>query len=196
LLFFAVKDGCVKDKSSKKSKKTKEKAGRKKGSKNKNLKDIELSPYLLFVQQALISVLNLIGRQISLIYFVYDGAFGNNGAVQMILRAGLHVISKLQKNSALFFPYAGEQKGVGAPKKYGEQLDYYNIPNTYLKENSINKNIETKIFQMNLIHKKFADMLNVVITIKRNIETNKSARMILFSTDLDLDYKKLIPHHS
>jgi hypothetical protein len=192
----AVKDGCVKDKTSKNTKQEKGKAGRKKGSKNKNLKDIELSPYLLFVQKTIMTLLVLIGKKIKITYFVFDGAFGNNGAVQMVLRTGLQIISKLQKNSALFFPNLDNQKRVGAPKKYGKQLDYNNIPNTYLKETSTLKDIETKIYQMNLRHKRFADMLNVVITIKRNIKTDKKAMIILYSTDLKLDYKNLIDYYS
>ena len=142
------------------------------------------------------TLLVLIGKKIKITYFVFDGAFGNNGAVQMVLRTRLQIISKLQKNSALFFPNLDNKKRVGAPKKYGKQLDYNDIPKTYLKETSTLKNIETKIYQMNLRHKRFADMLNVVITIKRNIKTDKKAMIILYSTDLKLDYKHTFLHIS
>jgi hypothetical protein len=110
------KEGCVKDKSSKKSKsKSKNKGnkrGRKKGSKNKNRKDVELSPYLKFVQESIIKVLSIINKFVPIAYFLLDGAFGNNDAVQMILQTGLHLISKLRRDSALYFEYEGDNKNI------------------------------------------------------------------------------------
>ena len=38
-----------------------------------------------------------------------------------------------------------------------------------------------------MLHKKFADTLNVVIILKENQQTGKIARIILFSTDLNLE---------
>ena len=50
----------------------------------------------------------------------------------MVQQTGLHLISKLQKNSALYYPYDGEQKPLGARKKYGDKIDYENIDKKYL----------------------------------------------------------------
>ena len=95
------KEGCVKDKSSKKNKvkKKKGKIGRPKGSGNKDKKDIKLPPYLEFVQKYIKEALERIDKEVSIVYFVYDGAFGNNNAVQMVKRCGLDIICKLQKSS-------------------------------------------------------------------------------------------------
>ncbi|MDQ7084819.1 MAG: hypothetical protein Q9M36_07730 [Sulfurovum sp.] len=69
----------------KKSKKKKDaKVGRPKGSGNQDKKDIELSPYLKFVKESVNKALKRIDKHIDIVYFVFDGAFGNNPAVQMV----------------------------------------------------------------------------------------------------------------
>jgi len=195
-------DGCPKKKfsSNKKSKKIGKKSktrGRKKGSKNKNKADVELSAYLLFVQTAILRVLSLINNKLKIVYFVFDGEFGYNSAVEMVKQTGLQFISKLRRDSALFFPYKGEYSGKGAPKKYDGQLDYDDISDKdYLKETTEDGDIETKFYQMNMLHKNFANMLNIVIIKKRNIKTDKESRVVLFSTDLDLSYDKVVKYYS
>lgn len=194
------KEGCVKDKSSKKSEKKKKKGkrGRPKGSGNKDKKEVELSPYLRFVQESIEEALKRIDKHIDIVYFVFDGAFGNNYAMQMVKQCGLDIISKLQKNSALCFPYEGEYSGRGTPKKYGENIDYDNIPKAYLQSDIVDedKHIQTKIYQMEMLHRKFADRLNVVIIQKINLTTGNIAHVNLFSSDLTLSYEKIIDYYS
>lgn len=194
--------GCSKDKSSsnKKSKGDKKKSktrGRPKGSKNKNKADVKLSTYLVFVQSAILRVLSLINNELKILYFVFDGEFGHNSAVEMVKQTGLQFISKLRRDSALFFPYNGQYSGKGAPKKYGTQLNYDDISDKdYLKKRTQDGDIETKIYQMNMLHKTFANMLNIVIIKKRDIKTNREARVVLFSTDLSLSYDKVVKYYS
>jgi len=92
------------------------KPGRRKGSKNRNRRDVELSPYLQFVQHHLKQLLELVGPQIQLNHFVFDGAFGNNNAVQLVRQLGLQLFSKLRHDSALYFRYKGPYSGLG-PRK-------------------------------------------------------------------------------
>ncbi len=115
------------------------KAGRRQGSKNRHRGDVESSPYLQFVQQHLKQLLDLIGSYMKLDYFVFDGAFGNNKALQMVRQLGLHLISKLRHDSALSLPYQGRYCGRGPRKKYGDKLKYQHIPATYLKTSSTDK---------------------------------------------------------
>jgi len=194
------KEGCIKDKSSKKSKEKKKKGkrGRPKGSGNKDKKSIELPPYLKFVQKSIKETLEQIKEDINIAYFVFDGAFGNNNAVQMVKQCGLDIISKLQKNSALCFPNKEKYSGKGAPKKYGEDIDYANLPEEYLKSDVIDKDkhIQTKIYQMEMLHRKFADILNIVIIQKIDSITGKMTHVNLFSTDLSLEYDKIIDYYS
>jgi len=169
--------------------------GRRKGSKNRNRRDVALSPYLMFVQEHLKKLLALVGDHIKLDYFVFDGAFGNNDAVQMVRQLELHLISKLRHDSALYLPYKGPYSGRGPRKKYGKKLNYQGIPEPYLKASSTEKDVETKIYQMSLWHKKFADLLNVVVIVKTNLETQKVAHVVLFSSDLELGYEQVIEYY-
>jgi len=70
--------------------------GRPKGSKNNNKADVELPPYLCFIQSMLKKVQSLIGTTIPIKYAVLDGAFGNNNAMQMISQCNMQIISKLK----------------------------------------------------------------------------------------------------
>jgi putative transposase len=173
------------------------KPGRRPGSRNGNRRDVKLRPYLQFVQSHLKELLELIGPQIQLNRFVFDGAFGNNDAVQMVRQLGLHLISKLRHDSALYFRYQGPYSGRGPRKKYGEKVNYQAIPDDYLQASSSDKNhhIETKIYQMKVWHKKFADLLNVVVIVKTNLKTHKVAHVVLFSSDLDLSYDLVIDYY-
>jgi hypothetical protein len=169
--------------------------GRPKGSKNQNRRDVALSPYLLFVQDTVKRLLVLVGDRIQSMYFVFDGAFGQNDALQMVRQTGLHLISKLRHDSALYLPYDGPYSGRGKPKKYGDKLNYSAIPDEYLKESWIDKEIETKIYQMKMWHKKFSDLLNIVVLVKINLKTHKVAHVVLFSSDLDLSYDLVIDYY-
>ena len=178
-----------------KPKKKQEGPGRPRGRQNKNKEEVELSPYLLFIQEMLTSLLLLIGIDVR--YIVFDGAFGTNYALQMVRRCGsnLYLISKLQYNSALYFPYQGPYSGRGPRKKYGDKIDYSHIPAKYLKETSLEDGIQTNIYQMNMLHKLFPQLLNVVIMVKINLQTGARAHVILFSSDLSLAYDKLIDYY-
>jgi len=173
----------------------KRKRGRPQGSRNKNRHNVELSPYLLQIQQMLKALLALIGLDLSLVYCVLDGAFGNNYALQMVRQCSLHLISKLRHDAALYFPYEGTQNKYGPRKKYGPKLDYNHIPQRYLKATSLDKKLQTDIYQLVIWHKRFADPLNVVIIVKTNLKTQAQAHVVLFSSDLSLAYDKLIDYY-
>jgi putative transposase len=173
----------------------KRKSGRPKGSKNKKKEDVELSPYLNIIQNMLQQVVQLIEKNIPVKYAVFDGAFGHNDALQMVKTSGLDLISKLKKNSNLFFPYEGAYRGKGAHKKYGEQINYKYIPAKFLKKSTCKNSIRTDIYQMTMLHKLFSQQLNIVIIVKENIKTKARDFVILFSSDLDLEYRKLIDYY-
>jgi putative transposase len=113
----------------------------------------------------------------------------------MVRQTGLHLISKLRHDSALYFPYTGPYAGRGKRRKYGKKLDYRDLPEESLQTSFVEKDIETKISQMNLWHKKFADLLNVVVIVKTNLTTKAVAHVVLFSSDLDLPYDRLIDYY-
>lgn len=179
-----------------KSAETKRKPGRPKGSKNKNRAEVELSPFLLFVQSCLRQAIDIISSSLKIMYFGYDGALGNNGAVQMVKQCGLHLISKLRCDAVLYFPFAGESSGRGRPPKYGDKVTLETLTDSHLAEPAeIKDDIETKIYQIKAWHKLFPVLLNVVIIVKTNLKTRQTAKTLLFTDDLSLVFDKLIAYY-
>jgi putative transposase len=108
----------------------------------------------------------------------------------------LHLISKLYSNAALYFPNAEPYSGRGAPKKYGKKVDYKALPQENLKSETVEDGIVTRIYQMQMRHKSFADLLNVVILVKTNLKTGKTAHVVLFSSDLELSWEQMVEYYS
>jgi len=107
----------------------------------------------------------------------------------------LHLISKLRHDAALYFLYEGPQKPTGRKRVYGAQIDYENIPSKYLVHTDTHEDIQTDIYQATVCHKAFADRLNVVLIVKTNRSTQQKAKVILFSSDLELAYNTLIDYY-
>ena len=172
------------------------KPGRPKGSINKNRKDVALSPFQILLQASIREALILIGLDLGIVYFVYDGALGNNAGLQAVRQTGLHLICKLRHDSILYFPYAGEYSGKGKPRKYGEKLTLIALTNEHLKSDKVEKAIQTRVYQVNVWHKNFPELLNVVIIVKTNLKTGRCAKVLLFSDDLTLASDTLIDYYS
>ena len=174
----------------------KRRPGRPKGSRNKNKAKVALNPELQRIQKMLQSFLNTTQGTIRLTYLVLDGHFGNHPAFHMVRQCQLHLISKLRYDAALHFAYTGPAPKCGPTPRLGEQVNVRNIPEQYLKETKTEDGFETRIYQMQLLHKDFPDPLNVVILLRTNLQTQAWANVILFSSDLDLSYDKLIDYYS
>jgi len=185
-----------KRRSKQESKKKHNKRGRPKGSKNKNNPNSQLTGFFRILYFYLAFILKHI-KIPKLKYFVYDGAFGNKEGIQVAKRNGLHLISKLKHNSALYFPYQGEQKEVGAKRVYEkEKIDLDNIDKKYLKETQIEDGIKKEIYQFNAYNKTIGrTLLNIVVTIMTN-KKGKKSRKINFSTDTKQSYQKILEYYS
>jgi putative transposase len=174
----------------------KRKRGRPKGSRNKKGTAVVLNAELQRIQTALKELLEQIGKVLQIQYLVLDGHFGNYPSAFMVMQAGLQLISKLRWDASLYFPYQGQYKGVGPHPKYGESVKVRQMDQKYLKKSTITKNIRTEIYQAQLLNKEFAQPLNVVVLLKTNLDTQAQAHVILFSTDLELSYDKIILYYS
>ena len=174
----------------------KKKPGRPKGSKNRDKAQVSLTPELLRIQNMIKKQLRLLQGLVTIRHIALDGHFGNNNALQTVLQCGLDLVSKLRSDSALYFLYEGQQKTKGPKRKYGSKIDYLNIPAKYLVSQKTEKGIQTKIYQSRMLHKSFAQMLNVVIITKTNLKTGVFAHGILFSSDLKLSFEKIIDYYS
>jgi hypothetical protein len=174
----------------------KKKPGRPKGSKNKAKQEVVLNAELLRIQKALQSLLETVGTAITLRYVTLDGHFGNYPSAFMVKQANLDLISKMRSDAALYPAFEGEYAGSGRPAKYGKKIDVRKMDVKYLKETTVKDNMRTDIYQGRLYNKEFAFALNVVIIVKINLATNAQAHVILFSTDLQQAYDKIIKFYS
>lgn len=172
------------------------KPGRPKGSKNQDKTVVTLTPELTLIQKMVQKLLQLIGPTLSLRFLVMDGKFGHNNALQMTRQCSLHLISKLRYDAALHFAYDGPYAGIGAPQKYGDKINYAALPDQYRQETSIEREIQTDIYQAQMLHRDFAQPLNIVIIYKTNSNTGATAHVILFSSDLELTYAQIIDYYS
>jgi IS4 transposase len=169
--------------------------GRPKGSKNKDKTQVTLTPELSLIKTMVQKQLLLLNGLFPLTYLVLDGHFGNNNALQVARQTGLHLITKLRRDSALYFPYDGPYSGHGPRRKYGDKVDYDNIPVKYLQQTTIEGDIQTNIYQARMVHKEFAQPLNIVIIVKINLKTQKRAHVVLCSSDLNLPFAQLIDYY-
>lgn len=172
------------------------KPGRPKGSKNKTKAAVTLTPELQRIQAMIQALLPLLAGWLPLTYLALDGHFGNHNALQMTQQCGLHLISKLRSDSALYVPYVRTPDEPQTRRKYGARLDYRNLPPPALKQTTLDKGIETRVYQATLLHREFAQPLNVVILVKTNVRTQAWAHVILFSSDLTLDWNHVIEYYS
>lgn len=173
----------------------KRRPGRPKGSKNTAKSAVTFTPELSRITGMLGALLHMIAGVVSLTYVVLDGHFGNHNALAMAQQHNLHLISKLRCDAALYFPYAGPYAGRGPRRKYGDKVDYDNIPAQYLKATTVEGHIQTCLYQAQLLQKEFAQPLNIVIIVKTNLRTPARAHVVLFSSDLALAYAPLLDYY-
>ena len=179
-------------------KKPKEKRvrGRPKGSRNKTSQAKVLNAELQRIQVMLQALLSLMAGILPIQYLLMDGHFGNYPSAWMTRQANLHLISKLRSNASLYEPFTGKHKGVGRPAKYGNRVDVRKMKERYLKETTFEDGIQTDTYQATLLNKEFLFPLNVVVILKTHLSTKAQGHVLLFSTDLELDYKKMVDFYS
>ena len=168
--------------------------GRPKGSKNRNKTEVILNDTLKQLQSMLKTVLATIDGFIR--YFLLDGYFGNNRTLQMVRDCGLHLISKLRRDAALYLPPTTPYQGRGRPAIYGERLNPKDIDSKYRVSAQTQGNITTEVYQIVCQHKRFPDPLNVVCLLKTDAKTQETSHVLLFSSDLELEAETLIDYYS
>ncbi len=170
--------------------------GRPKGSRNKDKNKPEMSAELVRISTLLGSLMKIISVFVKVRYVAMDGHFGHHQAVLMARLHGLQLISKMRLDAALLEKYEGEQKKFGPRRKYGERLDYQRLPAKYLKKSEQVKDVITNYYNAIFLHEKFGCELNVVIIQKLNVKTNKIGQVVLFSSDIELEWEKLVDYYS
>lgn len=168
------------------------KVGRPKGSKNRNKHEQPLSDEMHWLNQLINKQLELMRSVLILRYLILDGHYGHYGAVQVAQQNQLFLVCKLRMDSALHFFYQGSKKRW----KYGNKINYGCLPVEYLKQTSTEAQIQTQIYQMPMRHREFAEALNVVVIVKTNLKSGARAHAVLFSSDRELAYNKVIAYYS
>ena len=188
--------GKTKQDHKKPEKAAKRSKGRPKGSKNKKDEKPNLSSELLRIQPILQAFLAVLKAGLSISYLVMDGHFGNYPSAWMVRQTGLHFVSKLRWDAALYEPFSGTYRGCGPHPKYGDKIDVHKMKKKYLKRDTHEKGVRTQIYQATLLNKEFAFPINVVIILKTNLSTKAQAHVILFSTDLVLSYERIMDFYT
>jgi putative transposase len=141
----------------------------------------------------------LLGIGIAPCYLIGDGAYGNLTGCLIAREQGLHLISKLHYNMALYhLPIKGTKK-----RKYGQRIDFANLGDTAKEPLAIEiQKIEDKegiltCFQIKAVQTEHIEaILNVVVVRYLCLKTNKCSYCVLFSTDLELDGLTLMDYYT
>jgi putative transposase len=182
-------------KQSRKKRKSKPR-GRPAGVKNKVQKEVEYSREMLRVGGLLRRLLDLIRHFVKVKHLVLDGHYGHAQAVRWAQENGLELVSKLRCDAALYEKYEGIYSGRGRRKKYGEKLNYEKVPDKYLRHQETEGEILTNYYQGKFVHRKFKGEINIVLIEKINLKEEKVARVILFSSDVELSWEKVLEYYS
>jgi len=94
--------------------------GRPKGRRNYEKPPPQLTTELTCLQAMLRGILARITR-LQVKPIVLDGKFGNYPATWTVRETGLHLISKMRRNAALYLPYAGTKPKRGPTSRYGDK---------------------------------------------------------------------------
>lgn len=191
---------AIKQRQKKRAKKSKtttsQPRGRKKGSLNKDKNELKLSPELWRINELLSGLVKLLRVFIKVKYVALDGHFGHHQAVLMAQENDLHLISKMRRDAALYEKYEGEYSGRGPKNKYGTKVNYDKLPTKYWKKSQREGALMTNYLNGLFLHKEFGQAINVVIIERINLKTKKVGHAILFSSDVGLDWEKLLDYYS
>lgn len=169
--------------------------GRPKGSKSHAKPNPILSP-LLQLLGSMITAIHIQIAYLQIKHIVLDGNFGNYHSTWVVRQTGLHIISKMKRNAALYFPYCGPKPRRGAIARYGNKIDFKHLPHEALISSRIEGNYQIDAYQLQLYHKDYPDLLNVVVVVKTHLPTCKRGHIVLFATDLTLTAVQIVDYYS
>lgn len=173
----------------------KRKRGRPQGRQN-HVKPVPKLTADLTLLQGMIVAITARMAPLTVKHIVLDGHFGNYPATYAIRECGLHLISKFRHDAALYWPYTDPKPPRGPMPRYGQKLDYHQLPPEALCHVVTDDEYRVDTYQMQLFHKAFSEVLNVVVVVKTHVKTGKRGQVILFSTDLDLTADQIVDYYS
>lgn len=174
---------------------TKRGRGRPKGHKN----HAKAAPVLNTEQTLIHGMLSGLLKRIGVLqvkHLVMDGFFGNYATSWLAAEHGLHLISKLRHNAALYLPYSGSKPRRGPTPRYGQRLDYTALPPAARCSVMSEGHLVTETYALTLFHKDFPNPLNLLIILKTDTRSHKRSHVVLFSTDLSLSPTQLADYYA
>jgi putative transposase len=124
-------------------------------------------------------------------HLVLDAHFGHPAAAQMARAVGLHLVSKLRSDAALYREPTPQEKQAHPRKKYGDKVDYCALPQECRVSCEQAEGVRTEVYQIRCWHKDFPERLNILIVLKTDLSAQKRGHIVLFSTDLTLSAEAL-----
>jgi len=127
-------------------------------------------------------------------YLVADSFFAKSEVVETISALGMHFISRLRDDAALYYLNSEPKTGKrGAPKKYAGRvkrsepdMDFFTL--CYNAK-------ELKVYNAIVYYKAFGRNINLSIAVFFNSDGKEVARKLYFSTDLKMDGIKIVSYY-
>jgi len=169
--------------------------GRPKGSKNYVKPDPILSAILCVLQGMLTTIQAQIAH-LQVKHIVLDGKFGNYPSTWAVHQSGLHIISKMRHDAALYLPSSADKPSRGPTPRYGDKLNYAQLPADKLVSTYSEDDYRIETYHLQAYHKDYPDLLTIVIVVKTHLMTGKQGHIVLFSTDLTLTASQVVDFYS
>ena len=123
-------------------------------------------------------------------YFVGDGHYANQKFVDGVRSCNLHFVGKLRSDAQLKYLYEGKQKGKGAPRKYGENVQKDMGRLDYVGQ------VDDNIYLCTAVVKSISLKRNIRLVLVINMKHPESPRYVfLFSTDTELEAEKVYHYY-
>lgn len=127
-------------------------------------------------------------------YLLADGAYSKRKFMSKVEELELFLVSKLRYDAALHYPYTGPRHPRGGrPRKYDKKVDYQDLSG--MDKVSID-GVEDTTFTGVVYHNASKSKVRVVIINPKGNDSKGRGRVILFSTDTELDAETIVAWYS
>ncbi len=177
----------------------KRQSGRATGSKNKPKVENDTAPFRVFKALffKVMDILLSVAKNIKLEHMVLDSAYGTPDYAGLLKSKGLYIVSKLQDNGHLVFPYKGAQKGK-KKKCYGDKVDLRNLPDEFINKVVVKEGYQKTYYKFEAYARNTfrTKLLTIVVIKNKRLSDGKISIAVLFSNDLSLDCETLVQYYS
>jgi hypothetical protein len=128
-------------------------------------------------------------RSLKINYIVMDSFYAKKKMINGITELKQHAVGKLRYDSALYYPFQGEQKARGRPRKYGDKVNFNDLSQLeFVCEENGHKIYTAKVHSVT-----FKRIIRIVYVARTS--TKKVSTALLFSTDVSLDARTILRYY-